>query len=418
MKITKVILPILILALGVSVFVYFTQSAPKRAPMLSQEKAWLVSTLAIEPQTLSPTLTLYGRVESPRDTTLRTPTLSKATTVLQRLVREGERVRAGQVLIELDARDSKLTLAQRQADVEEIQALLDSEASQHKSNLQMLRNELNLLELTKKTVERANRLKSQQVASQATLDDAQQAVERQQLALNNRRLQINTYPNRQAQLNAQLKRAQTLRDAAQLEVERTEIRSPFDGVVASIAVSEGDSVHSGETLLSLYDNTRLEVRAQIPNRFQDFVLNALAQQNELPAYVAEQNDVELMLERVSGKINRNSGGIDGLFRVTTNAQTLRLGQFLSVVLQLPPQENVIALPFSAVYGTDKVYLWQKERMHGVRIKRVGEQVKPNGDTWLLVRSEALQTDVEVITTQLPNAIEGLKVKKVDESDNT
>jgi hypothetical protein len=89
---------------------------------------------------------------------------------------------------------------------------------------------------------------------------------------------------------------------------------------------------------------------------------------------------------------------------------LRLGQFLSLSLSLPKQTRVVALPFEAVYGINRIYKLVDGRMKGLTIERVGEQVLPSGKSQILVRSPALQIGDQVIVTQLPNAMDGLKVR--------
>ena len=79
-------------------------------------------------------------------------------------------------------------------------------------------------------------------------------------------------------------------------------------------------------------------------------------------------------------------------------------------LILSKQANVIALPFEAVYGTDRVYKLVDGRMRKVIIERIGETINDDGESKILVRTPDLQTNEQVIITQLPNAMDGLKVK--------
>jgi hypothetical protein len=50
-------------------------------------------------------------------------------------------------------------------------------------------------------------------------------------------------------------------------------------------------------------------------------------------------------------------------------------------------------------------------MRGVRVERVGKTRTEDGSTLVLVRSEQLKQGMQVITTQLPNAIDGLLVRQ-------
>ncbi|RKZ84963.1 MAG: hemolysin D [Candidatus Parabeggiatoa sp. nov. 1] len=409
----KFFLPLLILAVGIAGFMYMFKTKSKAEPIKVEEPAWVVTVMSVTPTALSPTVTLYGQVESPRAATLRTPTLPLGTNaeVLKVAVLEGDNVKKGKLLIRLEDSDSVLNLKLYSADIADIKAQIDLEKQRHANNVTALVHEKTLLSLTQRALERLRKLKRQRVSSQADLDTAQQAVEQQMLAITNRRLEIKNHKARLAQLQAKRTRALAQRDLARLQKARTKIKAPFTGVIANVAVAVGDSVGSGNTLLSMYDNAALEVRAQIPSRYQGTVLDALAARHKLKVHAQVNNKpVYLQLDRVSGQINPDSGGIDGLFRVKKGAHLLRLGQFLTLSLMLSKQPDVVALPYETVYGTNRIYKLVDGRMKGLTIERVGEQALPTGESRILVRSPELQQGDQVIITQLPNAMVGLKVK--------
>ncbi|MCK5717191.1 MAG: efflux RND transporter periplasmic adaptor subunit [Thiomargarita sp.] len=404
-KYIKFLLPILILAIGSGGYIYILKSQPTKQAVTIEEQIWHVAIKTVTPSTHSPIVTLYGRVESPRTSTLRTPsqTLNLNAQVTAVTILEGEIVKKGKVLIRLDKRDSRLNLKQRHADIVDIDAQLLLEKHNHAHNLKALTYETNLQKLMQTSVKRLQKLKKQNLTSQAALDEAQQAVERQMLVVIQRKLAIKNHKSRRAQLQAKHTRATAQRALARLELERTKIIAPFSGRIADVNVAVGDSVRSGDVLLSLYDNTDVEIRAQIPSRYQETVLKALHAKKQLHATV-HGKQIRLKLNRVSGQINPDSGGIDGLLSVLNG--DLRLGEFISLSLRLPEQKNVVALPFESVYRLNHIYKLVDGRMTLLKIERIGE----NQESQLLVRSPELQEGDQVILTQLPNAMEGLKVQ--------
>ena len=412
-RILLFLLPILILGIGYVGFRYLLETKPKSESIQVAEPSWLVATQPVAPTTRSPTVTLYGRVESPRTATLRAPNFSLAANVevQELIIREGEPVSQGERLIRLENYESQLNVKQRAADIADIKAQIELEKQDHANNLLVIKHEETLLELTQKALTRVRRLNQQQVSSQSAIDEAQQAVEQQMLTVAHRRYQITSHQTRLAQLEAKLSRALAQHDLAQLELERMQIKAPFSGIIAQVFIAVGDRVRSGDSLLSLYDNNALEVRAQIPSRYQGIVTNALKNRQGLTAHAQlNQQAILLQLDRLAGQIDNNSGGIDGLFHLTKDANLLRLGQFLTLVLQLTPQAQVVALPFEAVYGTNRIYKLIEGRMQGLTVERVGEQMTTDGKTKILIRSPTLQSGDQVIVTQLPNAMEGLKVR--------
>jgi hypothetical protein len=120
--------------------------------------------------------------------------------------------------------------------------------------------------------------------------------------------------------------------------------------------------------------------------------------------------VVAQLDRLGGETGQNSGGLDALFQVTEGVRWLIPGRVLTVHMDLPPEDNVVALPFEAWYGLDRIYRLEDGRMAALTVERVGEQRDAAGQARVLARSPDLQAGDRIITTQLPNAITGLKVE--------
>jgi len=407
----KIFLPILIFALGILGAAFVVKTKPQSEAVTLKEQAWMVKVMTVKPETLSPQLILYGRVESPRTATLRVPSLSFMTEVQTVAMLEGQSVEQGKTLIVLDAQDSELKIKQQLAEIADVQAQIDIEKQNHANNLTALALEKSLLALAEKTLQRNRELQKRQVSSESALDQAKTTVEQQKLVLKNRENSIKNHSARLAQLQARLNRAQVALDSAKLEWERTTIKAPFSGIISMVSVAEGDLVRSGDALLSIYDTQDLEVRAQIPNRYRSQVIDTLNKKQVKPITISlGSQSVTFQLDRVSGQVNAKSGGLDCFFRVTQGENVLRLGQFLTLPLLLAEQTNVVALPFEAVYGTDRIYKLVDGRMRKVTIERVGEIMTDNGESKILVRNADLHAGESVVITQLPNAMDGLKVK--------
>ncbi|MGI9336383.1 MAG: efflux RND transporter periplasmic adaptor subunit, partial [Gammaproteobacteria bacterium] len=203
-----------------------------------------------------------------------------------------------------------------------------------------------------------------------------------------------------------------LADRAELDLSRTTIVAPFSGRIAGVHVAAGDRVRPGDALADVFDTDRLEVRAQIPLRYLPDVQAASA--GGLPVQAGAEVDgrsLVLALDRLSAAVGESSGGADALFRVTGGAEWLQLGRIVSLGLSLPAQADVVALPYASVYGANRIFvIGEGERLSGLRIERIGERRTARGGREVLVRSPGLEAGSRVLVTQLPNAVDGLKVK--------
>jgi multidrug efflux pump subunit AcrA (membrane-fusion protein) len=407
--ISKFALPLLILGAAVAVAVGLVMTKPKATPVEIKEKAWLVSVQPVEPKTWSPSLTLYGRVESLWSSAL---TAGMAADVVEVAVIEGDDVAKGQLLVQLDDRDAKLALAQREAELREAEARIGLESTRHASNLEALPRERNLLSLTQADLKRAQDLLEKKAGSQANLDAARQAVERQAITVTQREQAIREHTATLAQLEAARAKAQALRDTAVLELVRARVVAPFNGRIAQVLVSPGKRVRVGDSLVELYDTEAMVVRAQVPTRHLPAVREARSAGAELRVRGSiDRLPVRAKLLRLAGQADSASGGVEALFAMEGGADVLRQGRFVRLDLQMPPQPALVALPHEAVYGRNRIYRMDTDsRMRPLTVARVGETRTASGSPLVLIRSKELRAGDQVVTTRLPNAIDGLLVR--------
>ncbi len=185
---------------------------------------------------------LDGVVEAVRQTTLSTQV---AGAIVALNVKAGDRVKAGQELLRIDARAAQQGVAASASQVEAAQA-----------QLKVARQEL----------ERQRQLHQKQYVSQAALERAQAQWEAAQ-----------------AQVNAL--QAQTR--AAQTQSGFFVLNAPYAGVVSEVAITLGDMAMPGRPLLTLHDPAALRVTAAVP-------------QAMLPALAANLQAVRYELPGVTG----------------------------------------------------------------------------------------------------------------------
>jgi len=407
----KQFLPIIIITLtALIIFILMTSRAtpPKKLPI---EKSWAVSTESVSRGLVNPQLELLGSVES-----IYTSQLSAAITadVKHVPIREGAYVTKGQLLVELDDIETQLELQQKKANTEELIASITSENNRYKSDIVALKNEQALLSIAERSVERQKKLEKSNLTSQEQIDTALNKRELQSLLVNKRQLNIADHTSRLQQLNAKLLRAKAERSNADLNLSRTHITAPYDGQITHVNVSPGDRVRLGEPIVELYDSQQIEVRAQIPNRSVSLIRSALsntAQTNtsSLKASVAIYGqNIPFTLDRLSGKANSGSGGVDGLFKASSENPSLIPGNSVKLTVNLPVIENTITAPLSALYGTNRIYTIKDERLVSTQASVEGSYITKEGKQRLILKTK-LAAGETIVTTQLPNAINGLKV---------
>lgn len=396
---------LLIVVSAVVAFKLLVMKSDKEIPSKPKERAWSVQVMEAHYQGYTTDLLLYGSVESPSLVTLSSPVSAyvQATPLLA-----GAAVEQGKPLLQLDLQDVLLLQQQRQASVDELKAQLQNLQRQHAYNQQALQHEKTLYQLAEKAVQRNQTLKQRNLTSDASLDAAQQTVQQQALLVQQREYQLSRFKQEQAQLNAALMRAEALLQQVTLDLQRAQLFAPFDARIATLQVAAGERVTVGQPLLSVYQPSALEVKAQIPQRYLSRVQQGLQQNATISAtlLLADHNTVEVSLARLSSTVSGGDAGVNGYFQLKHAVPVLALGQTVALRMHLPAAMDSIAVPSAAIYGENRVYKVSDKRMKAVTVQRLGDYLQ-DGKVWQLIASEQIQAGDTLVLTPLPNAIDGL-----------
>jgi len=190
------------------------------------------------------------------------------TTVKKMLVREGDHVRKGQLLVQLDDAKARSQAAQAKAQVlaadaglsavqsggnrEEI-LTLDSQISKARTDCDTAQRNLDAL----------RRLRQQGAASPGEIKNAEDQLKRANTDLN---LLLQKQKNRYSQpeisrVEAQKSEAEAALAAAEDVLDQLNIRAPFDGIVYSLPVLQGAYLNPGDLVLQEADLSKVRVRA-------------------------------------------------------------------------------------------------------------------------------------------------------------
>ncbi|MBK1735138.1 hypothetical protein CKO15_07525 [Halorhodospira abdelmalekii] len=405
--------PVVVLALGVGVVWLLLATRPEAPERSVAEPYWVVETQTVEPGLHAPLLQLFGYLESPRAATLRAAVSADVDEVA---ARDGQVVEAGALLLRLDAGEHEETLRQRQAELAEREAALAQERRAVSADEADLEVERALLAIAERRVARLEQLLADEAASPADLDEAQEAKERQRQSVIRAEQAVDDGETRIELATARRDAAAAARDRAQRDVARTEITAPFRGRINEVAVAPGDRVSAGEALIALYDTSALEVRAQLPApRIATLRRAAAAGLTVAGSAQIDGEALPVTLDRLSGHSPREQGGVEALFRFEGVHDQLALGRFALVELRLPAEPESFVVPYEALYGVDRIYrVDEQERLRAVAVQRLGEARGRDGQgRGVLVRAPELAAGAQIVTTQIPQAADGLRVRVRD-----
>jgi HlyD family secretion protein len=168
---------------------------------------------------------------------------SKASGIVEKIFADyGDRVKQGQVLVELDKEQLQAQVAEARANLQAAEAAVQSAQATFERNVVDAQGPD--VPFLKSTAERSRKLAAEGLISTAVLDDAEKAY---QMALNKQlSAQRNVAVSRAevARAKAQVAQMQAALDNSEEDLRNSTIVSPMDGLVLSRDVEVGDAVSS------------------------------------------------------------------------------------------------------------------------------------------------------------------------------
>ena len=224
-----------------------------------------VRTTRVERGSIRSVVSTNGRVEPVQNFESHAPI---ATIVKHLLVKEGDHVRKGQLLLQLDDADLRSQYARAQAQLKAAQA---DENALHTGGTQeeVITTEAQLgkarsgRDTAQRNLESLQRLAQQGAASPGEVQQADDALHRAQtdVGLLEQKQKKRYSPAETAKIEAEVAEAHAAFDAAGDALSKSNVRAPFDGVVYALPSKQGGFVQAGDLLLQEADLSRIVVRA-------------------------------------------------------------------------------------------------------------------------------------------------------------
>jgi len=271
--------------------------------------------------------------------------------VVQVLVVEGDRVQAGDALIQLEDQEWRAALAQARAAEQQAHARLTGLRSSGRAAAQAgLAQAEASLRAANAALARTQQLVAQGFYSAAQLDEARRAADVAQAQTNSARAQVQANDDAGSdvvQARAQLEVAHAATQAAQARLAQATLRAPTNARVLVRSVESGQIVQPGKALLSLALAGPTQLIAQVDERFLEQL-----RPGQRAAVVADAFPTQRFAARVlslAPAVDAQRGAIEVKFALAAVAPAfLREDMTLSVEVETARRDNTLVLPQTAL----------------------------------------------------------------------
>ena len=378
---------------------------------------YTIETVAAERGDYRPSFTAYGQTVAGRSVDLRALVGGEIVAVSPNL-QPGAAVAADEALVTIDRFEYEGAVVEAQSGLAEARARIAQGEARIAAERAKDASLAEQLKLAEDDLARAERLRRRRQGTQQQVDSRALVVSQRQQAMDAMEQSIAVETAGLEQLRATLPRLEFAVQRAERNLASTVLEAPFAGIVRQAAAEPGRLVSANDVVVSLYDATRIEVRFTLNDarfgRLQSSKESLVGREVDVVWSVGGRDHVyAAVIDRLGAEIASDRGGVEVFARLSAvggdGRPPIRPGAFVEVRVPDVTYEGVFALPDTALFDGDTVYV----KIDGKLAARTVE-IAAFADDRVLVRS-GIEPDERVLTTRITEVADGLSVREEGEA---
>lgn len=415
---TRILLCALILVVGWAGMNGLASLKQPPAEAKTEERALKVQTTTAQPGDYPVIISGYGEARALTVVTI-APEVTGRVVYTHPTFKVGQIIPVDEVMFRIDAADYEAGLQEAEAGVGQWQSSVARLKKQSAIDTQRLKTLERNAQLAKTEFERIKRLlKADRVGTRSGVDQAERAYNSASDQADQMAQAVSLYPMQIREAESSLQSAKARLAVAETNLSRCTVKAPFHARIKSVALETGQFVSPGQPVLTLADDTVLEIQVPLDSRdARSWLQFEMPADNRLPtAWFSALKPVECMIRWTEDKTGSTwTGSLNRVVKFDQQTRTLTVavrvtaqaamgkghrslplveGMFCTVDIPGRTMRNVYRLPRQAVSFDNKVYLADADsrlKTVDVTVARIeGESVYVDhglnpGDTVILTR---------------------------------
>src|SRR6266550_4106295 len=331
-----------------------------------------VTAEAVRQETVRRTVEVVGTLAAVDQVTISSEADGKVSRILADL---GDRVKAGQTLIQIDREKQQYNLDQQKATLDRALAQLGAPDPQHLPDVEktpdVQKANADLLQ-AKQMFDRASELFKRTLVPQQTLDDAATTLQSKRASYD---LALQNAKN----LRASIQASEAAMKLADRQLRDTEIRAPFDGYVEKRFVNLGELVKTQMPVMAVVRVDPLKVIAEIPEKMAPWIHDGQPVELHVDAY--PDRTFTGKVSRISPAVSTSTRAFPFEALVPNTDAVLKPGTFARVHIESGRVDKILSLPYTALqyrYGVNRVFVIDGDKLTARELKvgdRLGERIE-------------------------------------------
>ena len=420
---TRILICCIVLLMGFFSMKMLANLKKPPAEVQNVEKPLRVIAKKMVPENVAITITGYGEL-NPKEEVIISPEVSGRVTYVHPNLDAGEIVNESDILIQIDDRNYKAAVKELEALVEQGENNINRLKTQNVIDIKRMKTARRNMELSKAEFLRVKKLfKTNKVGTQSQVDGNEKnfnSATDHYLLL---KQAVDMFPFKIKEAAHALAANKARLEVAQANLERCQIRAPFDGRLKLVQIEKGQFINKGQHVMTLANDKQLEIHVPIDSRDVQKWLRFKPSTTE-KSELAWFDDVLPVTCRIrwtealdkdfwKGQLNRVvmfnektrtitvAIEVDAEKAVNKNADTLPLVEGMFCLVEIPGKqlENVYTLPRWAVSYENTIYMAKNNRLKTSSV--TVEKIEPE----IAIISSGIVPNDDVIITRLTDPME-------------
>jgi HlyD family secretion protein len=362
-----------------------------------EEPSKIVKAEAVKQEAVRRTIEVVGTLAAEDQVTISSQAEGAVSRILVDL---GDRVRSGQVLLELDREKLEYNLDQQKAALTRALAKYGATEPGNRPPVEQtpdVQKAAAERDQARQAYDRADELHKRQLVPQQTLDDAQTTLRGKQAAYESALQNVRN-------LGADIDASNAMVKLADRQLRDTIIRAPFDGYVQKRLVSLGEFVKSQTPVMSVVRLDPLKVTAEIPERMAPWI--EVGQQVEIRVDAFPDQNIAGKVSRISPAVSAPTRAFPFEALVPNGDGRLKPGTFARVHITTALVEQVVTIPYAAMqyrYGVNRAFVVNDNHL-AVHELKVGDRLRDRVEILGGIKAGDM-----IALTDVDNLTDGMKV---------
>ncbi|MFW6054792.1 MAG: efflux RND transporter periplasmic adaptor subunit [Thermodesulfobacteriota bacterium] len=256
---------LLVLATGVGGMIKLSDLKTPPREKRSREKPLEVEVIRVQPEDVPIVLSGYGEV-SPLDVVSIAPEVSGRIVAIHPDLESGEVIAEGEDLFSIDPIDYQAAVQESEAAVSQARAQIRQLQEQYRLDQSRLKTLKRNKELARDEFERQRSLFAKEMVSRSGVEQAEQAANLAGDQYDQLALAVELLPIKIKEAESGLDSALARLDLARANLKRCTVQAPFQARVKSVQLEKGQHVTPGQSVLTLADDSTLEIQVPLDSR--------------------------------------------------------------------------------------------------------------------------------------------------------